>query len=367
MGASFALSVLLAVRMAFTSAAYAGLALVLVAAAALAFFAIARGRSGPALLLGACNALFVVPELGLRSAGFRHVSGIQFGYPSAEEFAEFELDPELFWKLPPDGELVNSWGLFGPEPRIPKPAGTSRIVYLGDSCSQQGYPEAWPEVATSLLASAKAGALDEVNLALSGYSSHQGRVLAERHLSELDPDLVVVFFGWNDHWLARGAIDADKHVDLRFEGLYRASRTLQLVRKLTARGAAPALERPRVPLELYRENLRRIVELATACGARTLLVTAPSTHDLAVPEYLVARGFVATKEQALRVHAEYNGVVRELASELDVALCDLELELRADPQRARYFLEDGIHFSVEGRRAVAARCVQRVRDEHLLP
>ncbi len=51
-----------------------------------------------------------------------------------------------------------------------------------------------------------------MTLALSGYSSHQGRVLAELYGETLEPDLAVIYFGWNDHWRAYQTIDSQKVV-----------------------------------------------------------------------------------------------------------------------------------------------------------
>lgn len=365
-GGSFACAALLALRMAFESPAYFGVSALCVGLGVWSAGVGLRRARGPTIALAVLNLLFVVPELGLRSAGFRHVSGIQFGYPTAEEFTEFALDRELFWKLPPDGEWVHSWGFFGPEPRVPKPSGTRRILYLGDSCSQQGYPQAWPELATALLGSRDARPLDEVNLALSGYSSHQGLVLARRYGELLEPDLVVVYFGWNDHWLARGAPDARKSVELRFEGLYRSVRLLQLARKLHPGAPTPILDEPRVDRGAYAENLRAIVELFRARGATVLLVTAPSIHDLGVPEYLVEREFVRSAAEALELHEDYNRIVREIAEQSAAELFDLDLSLRTSPERRQWFLEDGIHFTEAGRHAVARLFAQRVQELGLL-
>jgi lysophospholipase L1-like esterase len=365
-GGSFALSAALALRLSGEGCGYVAAAAGLVALGALGVVLAGRRRArGPALALAALNLALVVPELGLRSAGFRHVSGIQFGFPEPEEFWELELDPELFWKLPHAPPLTNSLGFFGPEPRRAVPSGTVRLLVLGDSCAQQGYPLAWPELASAMLSERTGREVDEVNLALSGYSSHQGRVLADRHAAELAPDLALVAFGWNDHWLARGAADADKRVDLRFEGLYRRFRLLQLVRRardaLAPPDDAPRPGRPRVPREDFRANLRAMVERLRAAGAAVVLATMPTTHDLELPEYLVEQGFVAGREGALELHRAYNRDVREVAAESGAVLWDLERELEGRPDREELFLPDGIHFTEAGRLAVAKSFAELAR------
>jgi len=325
-------------------------------------------RYGPWLSLAVLNLLLAVPELGLRNAGFRYVSGVEFGYPTPAEFVEFAPDRDLFWKLPSDDPLANSLGFFGPEPRVPKPAGAWRWLMLGDSCSQQGYPNAWPEFATrALQAASSARPIDEVNLSLSGYSSHQGRVLAQRYGARLAPDLVAVYFGWNDHWLAWGAVDADKHIDASFERVYRSSRLLQAARKLvdSVRGATPVpLESTRVPIEAYRANLSAICADFRAQGSVVVLLTAPSAIDLTgVADYLLSRPFARDAESVGRLHREYNAVVREVAAANGAPLLDLEREFEGRGDRARLFLRDGIHLSDEGKAAVAQRFAEVVREQ----
>lgn len=367
---SFAVSLVLAARWAFAHPSWwlaVAACAVLGLAGALALRA--GRRAGPWLALAVVNLALLVPELGLRVAGFRDVARVEFGYPEPEQLTELVPDRQLFWKLPSDDSLVNSLGFFGPEPVVPKPRGVLRIVYLGDSCSQQGYPNAWPELATRALGSRAAGPVDEVNLAMSGYSSHQGRALAEQQLARLEPDLVAVYFGWNDHWLAWGATDEHKRIDPDYEELRRELRLLQLLQQIATSlgGGAEPLDEVRVPLARYRENQRAICELAASAGARVILITAPSAIDLkGVAEHLLTRPFVRDAATLERLHREYNQAVREVANERGALLLDLERELEARMDRDALFLRDGIHLSEAGIVAVAARFAAFVR-EHTLP
>ncbi len=325
---------------------------------------------GPLVSLALLQALLVVPELGLRSAGFEHLSGIQFGYPHPADFWRLELDDELFWKLPADSPLANSLGFFGPEPTRPKPSGLRRLVMLGDSCSQQDHPFAWPELAAREL-STSGRAWECVNLALSGYSSHQGLRVAQRWIAGLEPDLVAIYYGWNDHWLARGAPDSAKRPALAFERLYRASALLQALRKLLVgvgwlSGDAPLQDEPRVPLDEYRSNLVAIVALAREAGARVVLVTAPSTHDLAVPEYLLKHHFQRDAQAVVEEHRRYNEALRELAARHEAPLLDLERRFASRADREALMREDGIHFTEAGRVAAAREFVAFALEQGLV-
>lgn len=328
----------------------------------------APARADRALLsLAVLNLLTVAPELALRAANFSYASGVQFGYPTPEEFWEFVPDEDLFWLLPVEDPKVNSLGFWGEEPEVPKPDGLARLLFLGDSCSQQGYPESYPDIVEHLLRQ-NGLAVDAVNLSMAGYGTHQGRALAERHGPALEPDAVVVYYGWNDHWLAYGAVDRDKPGSLRKETLYRRSRLLQLLRRLAVSSGvkrdAAALESVRVPAPHYRENLEAIV---ARFDVPVVLVTAPSSHrELGVPDYLVAKGFARDKGTVVALHAQYNAIVREVAHASGAHLLDLDALFQSGEDLRAAFTEDGIHLTEAGRWALARRVEGFLRANELL-
>jgi lysophospholipase L1-like esterase len=330
----------------------------------LAVLALAR-RARPwlpaCLSLAALNLALLTPELLLRAGGFRFESGIQFGYPRPRSFARLRPDSRLFWTLAP-GPGVNALGFAGPEVESPKPPGCFRVVFLSDSVGYQGYPAA---VIRRLQASRPPPPRFEgVSLCQTGYSSHQGRVLAESLGPGLQADAVVVGYGWNDHWLAWGASDDRKQVRVPASTAERLAaalgarlRLLQAASWLRHLGRPPErpLAVPRVSLERYRENLGRIAEVFRTSGARVWLLTAASGHErMGVPGYLLRDGFAPDAAWVLSRHREYNAAVRALCLERGLPLVDLEAELRdADPRRL--FLADGIHLTPAGLEAVAAR------------
>ena len=310
-----------------------GAALAILGLALAAGLAAARRLGGWLVVLALLNALVVLPELALRAVGFRCVSGVQFGYPTPEEFWEFVPDEELFWRLPPgDDPPVNSLGFFGPEPAIQKSAGSTRLVVLGDSCTQQGFPQSVPDHLARVL-SARGAPVELVNLSMSGYSSHQGRALAGRVVPPLAPDLALVWYGWNDHWQAYGATDREKRGSLRYERLYRRSKLLQGLRWIALQAGlgreARADGTPRVPPDDFRDNLTAIASALRAAGAAVVLVTAPTAHRrLGVPEYLVAQGFAEHPGAVVERHLEYAAIVRQVAAASGSRAARLRRDLR---------------------------------------
>jgi len=294
------------------------------------------------------TALLGLPELGLRAAGFQHVSGARIGPPRAVRFASFVAHDELLWTRHPADSDVNELGFPGPEMPDSKPPGTERLLFLGDSCTAQGYPRRVEQAVPGV---------EAVTLACQGYSSWQGRRMAELYGAGLEPDAVFVYFGWNDHWLARSAPDAEREAPGVLTRWRERSRLLQLLASLAAPVRSSSSARPRVTREEYRANLNAIIE--TFAGVPTILVTAPSAHaKLDVPDYLVAEGFALDHDSVLAEHTAYNEIVREVAAEkTDAHVLDLErtFDQLASAELEILFRKDGIHFTAEG--------LDRVADE----
>lgn len=322
------------------------------------------------LAVAAVNLLLVVPELSLRLAGFRYESGIQFGYPRPIRMVAFEPDADLFWRLPSSEPDVNSLGFPGDEIEQPKPDETFRILFLGDSCTYQGYSRETEAILAQR--SDPRLSVDAVNLGVPGYSSHQGRILAETYADAFEADLVFAFYGWNDHWLAYGDIDAEKIVEiprgLRATRIYRELsnlRLLQLGRKLR-RGAGAAsipVAKVRVPLDHYRENLRAIRHAFARRGTPVVFVTAPSAHRTrGVPAYLIEMNFARNPLAVVRMHRRYVDTTRDVASEDSASdLLDLVARVEDAEDADAFFREDGIHFTDDGLRWVAERFAEAAR------
>jgi len=148
----------------------------------------------------------------------------------------FEGDPLLLWRLKPNLDhaywdftvvSTNAQSFRADYPIGRKPAGTFRIVCLGDSVTF-GYrvPPVWPErprdfnpewqpypmlLETELREANPNRSIEVFPMAVPGYTSHQGLAWLRRDISYLQPDLVIASFGWNDASLSdapdREAID----------------------------------------------------------------------------------------------------------------------------------------------------------------
>ncbi|MCO8120374.1 GDSL-type esterase/lipase family protein [Stieleria sp. TO1_6] len=315
---------------------------------------------------------FVVVEGLLRVSGFQVVSDVQqmqFTFPiddynnnAPEPF--LRRDRELFWTPRPGVVGHNSMGFYGPEFSQVKPEDVFRIVCLGDSCTHFG-PQSYPEITQSLLRERlENDRIEVINAGVIGYTSYQGLTLMRTRVPRWQPDVVTVYFGWNDHWLSRGLEDKDQtgaspsSIDTLLGGLRSVQLAEMLTRGWRAGGSVPV----RVSLQDYRENLIAIADQCDAIGSETVFLTAPHAMDLSIPEYLLTSGEVADASQLIPLHQSYNAVVREVAAETDSGLIDLAAQID-QVDKLPLFIDDHIHLTLAGRQYVAEQIAGQVAAE----
>jgi lysophospholipase L1-like esterase len=294
----------------------------------------------------------------------------------------FEADPLLFWKLKPNvpptvwnQTLVstNDDGLRHPGPIAVKATGRKRIVCLGDSVTfgfrvpfataeqpkpaREGQP--YPRVLEERLRAAGQD-VDVVAMAVPGYSSHQGLAWARRDLNRLDPDLVVIAFGWND----ASAMPAADHEAMPMGAahakarafLLRSQAALHIMKALRShdpvKGLPPTLV-ARVPHERYVANVRGIVGEAARVGAGSLVLGPVYRDDKTVPDE-AAR--VAANRRALAAAMRADGTPY-----IEVAV----LTESGAPGNSELFVEH-IHPNEAGHRHLAEALAEAIVSSRLL-
>ncbi|MFQ5719458.1 MAG: SGNH/GDSL hydrolase family protein [Acidobacteriota bacterium] len=357
-----------------------------------------------ALALVTVILVFGAAETALRIAGFTYqpypdriwLGRYAGGIPTADVVFDrvvpglFTRDARLFWRPVAGKAPFNAAGLRDPDElpaaRLP---GEVRILALGDSCTFLGEPDPWTEVLARRLAG-RGRRIRVLNAGVPAWSSLQGRRYLEDPGLTFQPDIVLVYFGWNDHWRATVKPDAafpvprETVVSLqRFLGhlrLYQALNRL-LAGRAAAGGQRPpgpetdlartAASRPfRVPVADFEQNLEDIARLVAAHGGKTVFITAPSfLFSTAVPRYLFVHGFVASGGEPIEsIHARYAAVVRRVAEKTGAVLVDAAQAFAAAPDAGRALLrEDGIHLTHAGIERLAALLDRQLTAAGLLP
>jgi len=262
-------------------------------------------------------------------------------------------DPTLLWKFNPGAifanRRINRLGFREREVDPEKKPGTIRVICIGDSLTAQGRPGYSQYLHERLTNNPPTHQPWEAfNMGVHGYSSMQGLKLFQTRGKFLKPDIVTIWFGWNDHWMSdktdreKMAIETGALSGPIMEALHRKRLYMFLVWALKpVRHPLQTSERPfRVPPAEYQSTLELLVREVRKAGAIPILITAPRRS---LSEALVAKGFVNSPEEGQQIHDHYADITRDTARKTDAFLLDLAAIL-AGKECDPHFAGDGIHF-----------------------
>jgi len=319
-----------------------------------------------ALLLGTTFVCLLLAEVALRVAGFSYhlyPERVEFGWPDPEVIEDYYApDPDLFWvpnKPTPYAELLE-------EAR----ADDVDLVFMGCSCTQFGR---FHDALTYLVETEfKGKTLPSANLACGGWSTFQGLQQLRRDVVPLAPEVIFVFYGWNDHWIGFGI--EDKHVPEVNRGwLYSMqwSRVAQFVSRAVVAAESDSQRPKRVSLDDFEGNLRAIVTTARAAGITPILITAPTSFPLFddIEQFAkLKERHIDDLDELIPLHASYVEKVRLVAAEEHAVLCDFAAFIAGLPKEEAltYFIDDGIHFTDIGGLKTGKFLLDCLRDNELL-
>jgi lysophospholipase L1-like esterase len=298
----------------------------------------------------------------------------------------FEGDPLLLWRLKPNLKNVvwdftvlstNGEGVRAEYPTRAKPTGTFRIVCLGDSVTF-GYrvPPVWHDRPTEydpnqlpfpmLLEKELRNAnpskkIEAFPLAVPGYTSQQGLAWLKRDFEELQPDLVIASFGWNDASLSdtpdRETIRTDWYpVTVRWlidqsQALAHAIRWLR--NRNAPTGKSQRRPQPRVSEYEYVGNIKSIVQLAQGRQSKVIVLGAPYRDSTTNPS------------EAARMK-KYRSHLRSSMEQANVPYLEvLELTEAASPANDGFFGEL-IHPNHIGHRLLASELLKLMKRNQML-
>ena len=255
---------------------------------------------------------------------------------------------------------------------VQKAAGTLRIATLGCSCTQacSDTTDSYPSLMEKLLRVRTKKQVEVLNAGVGSYSSYQGLQRLKYAVTPYRPDIVTIYFGWNEHWMA---YMPDHEIKLQprwvvrllnFAERFRTYKFLNsLSDKLASRWTQQKGERLlglRVPPENYSQNLTAIISHARSHQMFPVLITAPSDETQLKPFY----NFPFPKEKLAAIHRDYNEIVRQVGAQQNVPVIDLEKiirQLMSHKDMPKIF-SDGIHFTPFGCKLVAQVLSQQLID-----
>lgn len=333
----------------------------------------------PALLLAAL-------EIGLRASGFGRPASFLIpdlepgSYRTNQEYVSLFM-PESFDLRPLNFRLAQK-----------KPAGTVRIVVLGESATQGIPVPAFgfvPQLRAQLRARYPDKHIEVVNTGVVAINSHVVYQIA-RDLAAFSPDLFVVYLGNNEVVGPYGPgctylSESPPLWMIRASVALRATRTGQLIAsafgKLSSRPhpaewggmsmfveQAVAGDDPRLETvyQNFEENLRDIVRVADGAGAKTLLCTVVANLKDSPPFLSLHRADMSDAELAQWKGAFERGRLAWRLDDAALAREHLEEARRLDPQHAdTLFMLGSIELQSGDERAARALFVEALRWDAL--
>ena len=262
------------------------------------------------------------------------------------------------WTPEPNFGKANADGYQGTRLPVERTPGVKRILFLGDSCTNSG-PDHYPEKVIEKLEN-KYGIKAEALIAgVGGYTTYQGALYFEESL-KYEPDVVVAYFGWNDHWIAQGGVP-----DNEFEGFSALSiftektigklRTYQLIhylvyppKKAGGLEGVNALGYLRVPPGYYLDNIKRMIDLAAGNNSDIYFVAAPIGSHITDEwkENLFPTAYISV------VHGEYLKMLEDAVTWFDRAHI---VDFPGVTFDRRVMMGDGIHPNEAGNDIIAER------------
>jgi len=244
----------------------------------------------------------------------------------------FQRDRLCFWKLRPTkvvsdkiNIIINSKGFRGDEFSAKKPHDTIRIFCMGAS-STFGYgippKELYNQKLEKMLTySFPLKRFEVINAGVSGYTVLQGLRLLQGEIINYDPDVITVYFGWNEHSLSlvsdKEQVILNKEIFVLQEfleksELYKFFRNSIFYFRVGVNKILKGQGRRelRVSLPDFKDNLKGIVKFTRGRGIKVYLLTAP------INEHIASR-------QEMSMHLEYNIAIRDIAAEQNVPLIDI--------------------------------------------
>lgn len=267
-------------------------------------------------------------------------------------------DAELLFRLIPgtyfQGRVINSMGFREREVDPKKKHGTIRVVCMGDSITGQGRPGYSQYLHERLTNNPPTVQTWEAfNIGVHGYSALQGLRQFQKTGRQLEPDIVTLYFGWNDHWMSPSPDRQLMGLEMRpfagriFEVLQKKHFfkffifTLNPIQHLAKR-QHEGQRVLRVPPEEYRSAMKAFIREIRAAGAIPVIITAPRRR---LTENVVGKEYVRSIDEGNRIHDQYADITREVARDSQSELLDLAV-IFAGKECDAYFAPDGIHFDL---------------------
>lgn len=347
-------------------------------------------RRSIAIILAAVLALSVSAEIGLRS--FVSAAGKIHFLQLTED------DPVLDWRLRPGFRsenrkiLINSFGLRDDkEINARKSDGFIRVICIGDSVAFGAYmddaEETYPKQLEGLLNMRLNERFEVINAGVPGYTSKQCLLYFKNALINLNPDIIVVYCGWNDIWTYRNP-GANTAASPAFRSISRALGKSYLYIYLKTRLIYPArtrlasiklsnqplckqhdYDKEREATANYRDNLTALAEIAKRNGINVYLVTLPSPvrtagNETAYADFPLTVSWHEGYSIFYETKENFNAIIRIVSKDSKIGLIDLDYYFNAlSGEDVMDLFTDAVHPNVAGNSIIAEKLYEAIAKD----
>jgi lysophospholipase L1-like esterase len=318
-------------------------------------------------------------------------------------FLEHRLRP-FFSRVYENGMVnVNSFGFRGKEFSLIKPDNTFRIICIGESTTfgigSSSDEFTYPVLLERYLSGRKENSdlkIEVINAGIPSYVSFQCYALLGLELTSLDPDLIIIYTGWNE---LGASLSSSWNSDYRYGFKYgkfheqdknffqfvgfteylknsyfikwwkkQAERIREGLHLAKPKDYFPKIdasaEIENTAIRVWENNIRNMIGLAKGRGIRVLLFTWPQLPNISLESYdlgelkaKVPKGLIVLDDN---IKKEWNGRYRnyqkklfDIAKEEGVYLSDIALAFEKIDNSSLFY--DDVHLSDAGNRELAER------------
>jgi lysophospholipase L1-like esterase len=278
------------------------------------------------------------------------------------------ISPTLVYKNTPNHQTarfkINSRGFRGAEFSPSKKSGERRVICAGDSCTfgwEVGDGDTYPALLQKGLERSSREPVTVINAGVPGYSSWQVLTWCREELFSLNPDVLILYVGWNDLFEAKGIGQRGKG-DKMLAYLFRKSLFISEIH-LAVNGVLKRFGRlsPEKEAALYagheplffRHQMESLLREAREKGIQVLLLTLATPYEEGEPSsvWRTAPYIAANPIKFKILHDRYNDTLRSLSRDHSVPSLDLALLLKG---RSELF-GDFCHPNAKGNAVIADR------------
>jgi lysophospholipase L1-like esterase len=318
-------------------------------------------------------------EIGIRTwAHYFRTSYEQYN----RETGRLELVPNLSHRTKEGHEFrINSRGFVGAEFDEVPPAGTTRIIAVGDSCTftlglwDMAYPALTERLLNSQGARAK---VEYINAGIEGYNSDYALARIKDELLRYKPRIVTIYIGWNDLMKQNPASQVQVERSVTAE-IFNDSYLVKAYTKLIFVILRPLVFQPKVEPDQadrqaydqyvpkrYERNLHTMISELRSKGVEVILFTLPTVLEpgLTADELKKRRVFFPyyagsfSVDRLLSLHAAYNRTIRNVGRDEQVPVVDLDEEFKKLERGPLFW--DTMHPNEKGNAVIAGIVAKQV-------